>query len=647
MNSGAILKLSLIVLLLLLLPAGTAFAATIHVGGAGSPDCSLAEAIRNANDAAQTHTDCTGGDSSGNIIIIFENQEAEDALSGYSTGLPAITRDLTINGGGRVIRGATAFTCFTITTAGVDLSLNGVIIDGCRSGSHGGAISYIKTDTGNQTRSSLALNDVVIRNSQAAGSGSGGGIYAFSHSTDYPIYVSINRSAINGNRAAFTGGGLSFSSGTIVTINNSSIYGNTAASRGGGIYASATLPESSRFTFNHVTITGNTANQPAGDTNKGGGIRVAGGTLTIRNSIIAGNSNNDDNEDCRILGAEDVTIEAMSNNIIGTGATANCPTIMVNGAAVTDPGLAASASSVTVGGIGIVTTFYDLLDTSPAINAAGNCRSITRHDQRYYYRPYPANLGCDIGAIERGRARGRNEPGRGGNGGNGGSDDDGDGDGAGGGVIVTADGTVVRSGPSPAETCQNLAPAIVVSNAASGTACQLVSGPSIGHPDVAAAMPASVVDVWGWVTPDTRVCFQASSGSIRFIDTAANPRTVANLAAYSQGGRVCAIINGPGQVALIADGSVPAAAQQQTGPIGSRTLSGCMVRLEYTLNFRESPGGPRLEFTDPWGERIPGWLPASVTLTALERTTDWFKVDYHGTQGWISAQYVEPRGTCA
>ena len=644
MNARTLVKLALIALVLLLVPAGTAFAATIHVGGAGSPDCSLAEAIRNANDAAQTHSDCTGGDSSGNIIILLANQGAIDAGSGYSTGLPAITRDLTINGGGRAIDGATAFTCFTITTAGVDLSLNGVIIDRCRSGSHGGAISYIKTDTGNQTRSSLALNDVVIRNSQATGSGHGGGIYVHSASVDHPLYVSINRSAIHGNRAAFNGGGLDLGAGTIVTINNSSIYGNTAAGRGGGIYASATLPESSRFTFNHVTITGNTANQPAGDTNKGGGIRISGGTLTLRNSIIAGNSNNDANEDCRISGAEDVTIEAMSNNIIGTGATANCPTISVGGSPVTDPGLAASASSVTLGGIGIVTTFYDLLDTSPAINAAGNCRSITRYDQRYYYRPYPANLGCDIGAIERGPSRGRTEPGRSGDGGGGGSGD-GDGD-VGGGVIVTADGTVVRSGPSPAETCQNLAPAVVVSNAASGTACQLVSGPSIGHPDVAAAMPASVVDIWGWVTPDTRVCFQASSGSIRFIDTAANPRTVANLLAYSQGGRVCAVINGPGQVALIADGSVPAAAQQQTGPIGSRTLSGCMVRLEYTLNFRESPGGPRLEFTDPWGERIQGWLPASVTLTALERTTDWFKVDYHGTRGWISAQYVEPRGTC-
>ena len=71
-----------------------------------------------------------------------------------------------------------------------------------------------------------------------------------------------------------------------------------------------------------------------------------------------------------------------------------------------------------------------------------------------------------------------------------------------------------------------------------------------------------------------------------------------------------------------------------------------MVTTEAIVNFRETPGGPRLHFVDPWGAPIAGWLPEGVTLTVLERTADWFKVDYHDTQGWISARHVTTHGNC-
>ena len=43
---------------------------------------------------------------------------------------------------------------------------------------------------------------------------------------------------------------------------------------------------------------------------------------------------------------------------------------------------------------------------------------------------------------------------------------------------------------------------------------------------------------------------------------------------------------------------------------------------------------------------IAGWLPRGVTPTALERTADWFRVDYDRTQGWVSAGHVTPHGVC-
>ena len=78
----------------------------------------------------------------------------------------------------------------------------------------------------------------------------------------------------------------------------------------------------------------------------------------------------------------------------------------------------------------------------------------------------------------------------------------------------------------------------------------------------------------------------------------------------------------------------------------ARALHGCMVRTNNIVNFRDAPNGSLLRFVDIWGIYNDGMLPYDVTLTALERTQDWFKVDYHGTQGWISAHYVEAIGAC-
>ena len=71
------------------------------------------------------------------------------------------------------------------------------------------------------------------------------------------------------------------------------------------------------------------------------------------------------------------------------------------------------------------------------------------------------------------------------------------------------------------------------------------------------------------------------------------------------------------------------------------------MRTKYIVNFRETPGGALLHYEAPWGEEMPGLLPFDVTLTALERTAEWYRVDYHGTRGWVSARYVTPLGDCA
>ena len=153
------------------------------------------------------------------------------------------------------------------------------------------------------------------------------------------------------------------------------------------------------------------------------------------------------------------------------------------------------------------------------------------------------------------------------------------------------------------------------------------------------------VDVYGWAEQGVGVCFPGA-GRLLFLDAATSPRAQIPLDGYSQGGMTCADFARPGTLLLLS--GAPPTAQRSSSP--SQTwgwpLQNCMVTLNYLLKFRQSPGGERLHFVDPWGARIAGWLPYNVTLTALERTADWFKVDYHGTQGWVSARHVTTHGTC-
>ena len=131
----------------------------------------------------------------------------------------------------------------------------------------------------------LNISDSSIRGNSATNSG--GGINA-------TIIAQINNSTISSNSAE-KGGGiyLNWLSFDTFTINNSTISGNSAT-EGGGIWNSI-----GTVAVNSSTISGNTA------TSQGGGLfnesyystfeaRTYYGTATIANSIIAGNSNDDD-----------------------------------------------------------------------------------------------------------------------------------------------------------------------------------------------------------------------------------------------------------------------------------------------------------------------------------------------------------------
>ena len=151
------------------------------------------------------------------------------------------------------------------------------------------------------------------------------------------------------------------------------------------------------------------------------------------------------------------------------------------------------------------------------------------------------------------------------------------------------------------------------------------------------------VEIWGPAGIEAEVCL-AGRGRMVWLDAVYNTSWQLPLQSTVNGRQTCARITRAGTVVLLpgaAGDTLTTLAMEAGAPLGE-----CMVTLSHQLNFRAMPGGERLHFVDRWGNAIAGWLPEGVTLTALERTADWFKVDYYGTQGWVSARYVRPEGDC-
>jgi len=66
-----------------------------------------------------------------------------------------------------------------------------------------------------------------------------------------------------------------------------------------------------------------------------------------------------------------------------------------------------------------------------------------------------------------------------------------------------------------------------------------------------------------------------------------------------------------------------------------QALSHCSVTTSHGLNFRDDPNG-----------NIIGTVQIHATLAPFARTQRWFKVEYQGVEGWISADYVVSEGNC-
>ncbi|MBE9548720.1 MAG: hypothetical protein IMF09_04875, partial [Proteobacteria bacterium] len=308
----------------LLLGAAGAQSATITVTSAldNGTDCTLREAIANANDntTGDLSNGCTAGTPNGTDDIVFDNSLSGSTITLGGSELQIITDlnidgdinndnspDITISGNNqsRVIQ----------TDNGATVNLEGLTIsNGVSDYLRGGGI-YAFNSTLSLSNSTVSNNSAQIgggistfystlslSNSTVSGNssdGNGGGIYAYYYSitslsnstisgnssggagggifTYHYSSLSLSDSTVSGNSASFDGGGISTVSYLPVTLNNSTVSGNSASFNGGGIYAYGPL------NLTNSTVSNNSAQD-------GGGIYTLGSTVSLSNSTVSDNS---------------------------------------------------------------------------------------------------------------------------------------------------------------------------------------------------------------------------------------------------------------------------------------------------------------------------------------------------------------------
>src|ERR1051325_10730522 len=396
--------------LLLALGQGVGAAATITVTTsdpniAADGQCSLIEAIINANNDAATHPDCSAGSGADTIVLpansnitlsaVFANTYGQ---GGSPVGLPPITSQITIEGNGATIarqgnapafglifvRGSSFSSPGTPPTPGGNLTLRSLTLT---AGSSFGGLSNNGT---------LTIENSIISGNSGRGVSSSG-------------TLTIVASTISGN----TGGGVSTVYGTS-EIKNSTISGNTAKSSGGGVTnATDFYGYGGRATITNSTISGNSSNQGGGIFNDQrcfnnsftGQTVCESAALTLNNSLIAGNQ--------AASGAE---IDNRSNSITANnfnlfGASGN------TGVSGFTPGPSDVTPSVSLAQIigplqnnGGPTQTHALVAGSPAVDAGNpngcldNTGTALQTDQRGLPRVFDGNGNgqaiCDIGAFE-------------------------------------------------------------------------------------------------------------------------------------------------------------------------------------------------------------------------------------------------------
>jgi CSLREA domain-containing protein len=376
----------------------TASAATITVDTTAdefdsAPDtgCALREAIQAAN-TDDPFGDCTEGDGADTIVLpagtyTLDREGTDDSnengdLDIFDDG-DFGSNDVTIQGAGApttiIVQTDDGERVIEIQPGGeFEVVISGVTVTGGDENDSGGGI-----DNDGQT---LRLNGVHVTENFA--DSDGGGV----NNDDNGVVV-VKQSAFTLNSAGSEGGGVNTDDDAVTRLINVTVSGNEAESGGGGLSQTG----DGVTDLQNVTVTGNIADSDENGFGNGGGIDQDGDAhnsiVTLRNTIVAGNSDLSDPADDEVAPDCEDIIVSQGHNLIGD----------VSGCAFADAGgdlvgTAAAPIDPLLGPLALnggLTPNHELLAGSPAIDA-GDPAGAPPIDQR----GLPRDALPDIGAFE-------------------------------------------------------------------------------------------------------------------------------------------------------------------------------------------------------------------------------------------------------
>src|SRR5829696_1674266 len=231
--------LTMVALVMAVVLASPAWAATFTVDRSDDPDLSTTPTADDCTDAAN---DCSlrgainAANSSSGVADTINFNLVSPATITLGSQLPTITDSagLTINGG----------------SANITVSGNNTV-------------RVFEVGTSTISGAKLTLNNLTVANGRA--DNAGGGILNLGT-------LEVNNSTISGNRAGTDNGGIGNASAGTLTVNNSTISGNSANNNGGGIGNGSTA------TLNNTIVANNEGGNCAGlpVTDDGGNLEWPG-----------------------------------------------------------------------------------------------------------------------------------------------------------------------------------------------------------------------------------------------------------------------------------------------------------------------------------------------------------------------------------
>ncbi|HEV7508335.1 MAG TPA: Calx-beta domain-containing protein [Thermoanaerobaculia bacterium] len=251
-------------------------------------------------------------------------------------------------------------------TSGQPILIQDSVISGNHSNGAGGGLSLYSLAAGvTIERSTLSGNTA---------SGAGGGLFVYNTND---ATVTLRQSTLSGNSASKGGGAYLYNPTAPIVIENSTLSGNQATSEGGGLFFYHSPAAGSGIRSSTI------ANNTAGD--HGGGIYLYDGSLSLVNTIVAGNAGSSDNDISNGKGGNFV----LDHDLVQDTGSAS---FADNGGNIFNQ----SPQLSVLGNHGGPTQTLLPAATSPAIDTASAASPAV--DQRGTARP--GGAGFDIGAVE-------------------------------------------------------------------------------------------------------------------------------------------------------------------------------------------------------------------------------------------------------